>query len=121
MQNDGTLTVDSAKLNTALTSQFSAVRNFFQSSVAGSFGNHFTSDLNSITDPSSGVIALNLNENRVDQQGLTNQINDLEARLVDRRAFLTKQYSQVDAMLRQYPLTIQQINSQLSTLNSGSK
>jgi len=120
MQDDGTLTVDSAQLNTALTSQFSTVQNFFQSSASGSFGANFSTDLNTITDPTDGVIALNLNENTSDQKDLQNQIDDLEARLADRRTFLTNQYSQVDAMMRQYPITLQQIQSQLATLNTGS-
>src|SRR5262249_48443710 len=116
MQNDGTLTVDDTKLNSALTTQFSDVSNFFQSAISASFGANIKSDLTSLTDPSVGPIALNLTENAANTKALQDQIDNLEARLADRRAFLINQYSQVDAMLRQYPLTIQQIQSQLATL-----
>ena len=61
------------------------------------------------------MLSANLNENAANQRELTDRINDFEARLADRRQFLTNQYSQVDAMLRQYPLILQQITSQLGT------
>jgi len=115
MQDDGTLTVDSTKLNDALTNNFPAVQSFFQAATTGSFGANFSSDLNSLTSPTSGLLSANINENTANQRDLTDRINDFEARLADRRQFLITQYSQVDAMLRQYPLLIQQINSQLGT------
>ncbi|MFY9561107.1 MAG: flagellar filament capping protein FliD [Terriglobales bacterium] len=117
MQNDGTMTVDSAKLNSALSSQFSDLQAFFQSVNAGGFGNHFSNDLTALTDSTAGSLSLNLNENASNQKALTNQINDFEARLADRRQFLVNQYSRVDAMLRQYPLILQQIQSQLGALS----
>jgi len=61
-------------------------------------------------------LSLNLKENIANQLQLTRQINDLEDRLVDRRQFLVNQYSQVDAMLRQYPLILAQITGQLGSL-----
>jgi len=115
MQDDGTLTVDSTKLNDALTNNFGAVQNFFQSTISGSFGANFNTSLASLTSPTSGLLAANINENSANQRDLTDRINDFEARLADRRQFLTNQYSQVDAMLRQYPLLLQQITSQLGT------
>jgi flagellar hook-associated protein 2 len=113
MQDDGTLSIDSAKLNDALTNNFSAVQSFFQSAVSDSFGANFSSDLASLTSPASGLLAANIEENTSNQRDLTDRINDFEARLVDRRQFLINVYSQVDTMLRQYPLMVQQINSQL--------
>jgi flagellar hook-associated protein 2 len=115
LQNDGTLSVDKSKLSTALTTQFADVKNFFQS-AAGGFGDHFSSDLNALTSPTFGILSLNLKENIANQLQLTRQINDLEDRLVDRRQFLVNQYSQVDAMLRQYPLILAQITGQLGSL-----
>jgi flagellar hook-associated protein 2 len=115
MNNDGTLTVDSDKLNAALSDHFTEVQNLFQSVSADGFGKHFSSDLSSLTSPTSGLLTLNLNENTSNLKILTDQVSDFEDRLVFRRQFLINQYSQVDAMLRQYPLLIQQITSQLGT------
>ena len=116
LQNDGTLSVDNSKLSTALSTQFNDVKTFFQSGVSGSFGDHFSSDLTALTSPTSGALSLNLAENVANQQNLARQINSLEDRLVDRRQFLINQYSQVDAMLRQYPLILAQITGQLGSL-----
>jgi flagellar hook-associated protein 2 len=116
LQNDGTLSVDKTKLNSVLSGQFADVKTFFQSGVAGGFGNHFASDLTALTSPASGLLSLNLKENSANQQALTRQINELEDRLVDRRQFLVNQYSRVDAMLRQYPLILAQITGQLGSL-----
>lgn len=118
MQNDGTLTVDSAKLSSVLSSHFADVQNFFQSVNAGGFGNHFSSDLNAQTSTTTGLLSLNLTENSSNQKILANQISDFEDRLVFRRQFLINQYSQVDTMLRQYPLLLEQITSQLGTTSS---
>jgi flagellar hook-associated protein 2 len=116
MQNDGTLKVDNTKLSSALSSQFADVKTFFQSGVAGGFGNRFSSDLTALTSPASGLLSLDLNENNANQQALTRQINDFEDRLANRRQFLINQYSQVDAMLRQYPLILAQITGQLASI-----
>lgn len=118
MQNDGTLSVDSTKLSSVLSSQFSDVQTFFQSASADGFGKHFASDLTSLTSPTTGLLSLNLNENTSNQKVLTKQINDFEDRLTFRRKFLIDQYSRVDAMLRQYPLFLAQITSQLGVLSS---
>ncbi len=116
LQNDGTLSVDSSKLSSALSTQFADVKTFFQSGVAGGFGNNFSSDLTALTSPATGLLSLNLNENSANQQALTRQINDFEDRLANRRQFLINQYSQVDAMLRQYPLILAQITGQLASI-----
>jgi flagellar hook-associated protein 2 len=116
LQNDGTLSVDSSKLSSALSTQFADVKTFFQSGVAGGFGNNFSSDLTALTSPATGLLSLNLSENNANQQALTRQINDFEDRLANRRQFLINQYSQVDAMLRQYPLILAQITGQLASI-----
>jgi flagellar hook-associated protein 2 len=118
LQNDGTLSVDSSKLSSNLSSQFSNVQNFFQLANTGGFGDHFSSDLRAQTSTTAGLLGLNLSENAANQKAIQNQIDDFDARLVDRRQFLIRQYSQVDTMLRQYPLMIQQIQTQLGTLTS---
>jgi len=50
------------------------------------------------------------------QKSLTSQINDFEDRLAGQQQTLIAQYSQVDTMLREYPLQMQQIQSQLANL-----
>jgi len=119
MADDGTLSVDNTKLSAAVSGNFPAVQNFFQSVAADGFGKHLSSSLSSMVDPSSGLLAININENTSNQKMLTKTISDFEDHLTARRQLLTTQYAQVDAMLRQYPLTIQQLQAQLGTTSTS--
>ena len=115
MANDGTLSVDQATLNNVLNSNYANFQNFFQG-LSASFGGHFSSDLTSLTSPTLGVLNATLSEIKNQQSTLSNTINDFEDRLAARQQQLIKEYSQIDAMLRQYPVTLQAINAQLATL-----
>jgi flagellar hook-associated protein 2 len=119
MNDDGTLTVDSSKLNDVVTTDYSDFQNFFQSASSG-FATNFAQDLTSLTDPTHGVLNLDLTQHSSEQKALTDQINDFEAQLAVRQQQLTTQYSQVDAELRQFPMIMQQITSQLASLSSSS-
>jgi flagellar hook-associated protein 2 len=120
MANDGTLSVDQASLDGVLTSHFTEFQNFFQTLSTG-FGSHFSSDLTSLTSPTQGVLNANLSEIQSQQKTLSDTISTFEDHLAAREQLLIKQYSQVDAMLRQYPLLMQQISSQLNALSQNQK
>ncbi len=117
MANDGTLSVDNSALSTAISSHFSDFQSFFQSLGSG-FATHFSTDLQSLTDSTAGVLNLELTQNKSNQSTLTHQINDLEDRLVVRQQELVKEYSQIDALLRQTPLILAQIQAQLGYTTS---
>ncbi len=120
MANDGTLSVDSTTFNGVLTSNFSDVQNFFQQ-VSDGFGSHFSADLMALTSPTQGVLNAKLTEITAQQEVLSDTITEFEDRLAAREQLLIKQYSQIDAMLRQYPLTLQTIAAQLATLQPAQK
>ncbi len=63
-------------------------------------------------------MGLSLTENASVQKMLTSQIADFEDRLAHRQQDLIKQYSQVDAALRQYPLLLAQITGQLAAMQT---
>jgi flagellar capping protein FliD len=63
-----------------------------------------------------GVLNENLSEIKSQQATLSSTISDFEDRLAARQQQLITEYSQIDAMLRQYPVTLQAINAQLATL-----
>lgn len=119
MANDGTLSVDSAKLDEVLAGNFAGLQNFFQSTDPGGFGSHFSASLDTLNDSTQGIIALNLNQITSTQTMLTKQINDFEDRLAAREKYLINEYSRVDAMLRQFPLLQAQITEQLSALTNS--
>ncbi len=119
MQNDGTLTVDDAKLSDAISNHVADIQNFFQSTRPTGFGSNFSTDLTNMVS-SQGPIQLDLTEITQAQKTLTDQINQLEDRLAIKQTLLIKQYSQVNAALQQFPLLMQQITNQLSILTNKS-
>lgn len=118
MQNDGTLTVNDAKLSDALANHVSSIQNFFQSVSPIGFGSNFSTDLTQMTS-SQGLIQMDLKQIAQAQNTLTDQINALEDRLAIKETLLIKQYSQVNAALQQFPLLMEQITGQLSILTKS--
>jgi len=115
MADDGTLSVDSSKLNDVLANHYSDFQNFFQASNTG-YAQHFGAALDSLTDPTQGILNVDLAQNLSMQKSLTSQIADFEDRLAIRQQQLITQYSQIDTALREYPVLMQQISSQLGSL-----
>lgn len=119
MNDDGTLTVDDTQLSSALASNPSALQNFFQNTSLSGFANAFNNDLTNLTDPTQGILSLELNQNASEQQDLSNQISDFQAQLAVQQTQLVNQYSEVNALLEEYPLTLEAITAQLGGLSTG--
>src|SRR5207245_9208852 len=111
MANDGTLSVDQANLNSVLASHYSDFQNFFQGSST-SFGSHLAADLTSLTSPTTGALNENLAEIKNQQTTLHTTISDFEDRLAARQPQLVIQYSQIDAIPRQWPVTQESITAE---------
>lgn len=116
MNNDGTLTVNSATLASTLQSNPSAVQSFFQSGATGSFGSNLSGILSGIADPISGSLAQDMKGLQQSQSSLTQQISDFQDQLNTMQQQLTQQYVQVDTTLQQLPLLLQQVSQQLQSL-----
>jgi flagellar hook-associated protein 2 len=110
--NDGTLTVNSSTLNSVLASQPNDVLNFFQGGTS-SWGQNFNTNLYQMTNPLSGSLNVELANNTQEQNDLTDQINDFEARLSTQQQQLIDEYSTINTTLEQLPTTLAQIKAQL--------
>jgi flagellar hook-associated protein 2 len=121
MQDDGTLQVNSTALNDALSNHYQDFQNFFQSLSPNGFGNFFGNQMMQMIDPTQGSVGLAVNGLKQTSQSLGNDINDFEARMISMQQELTQQYSALNATLEEYPVLMQQISSQLSSLPSSSK
>ncbi len=121
MQDDGTLQVNSTVLNDALSNHYQDLQNFFQSLTPQGFGNFFGNQMMQLTDPTQGPIALAVTGLQQTNQSLNNDINDFEVRMTSMQQELTQQYSALNATLVEYPMLMQQIASQLSSLPTSSK
>ena len=115
MDDDGTLTVDSAKLDTALKSNFDDVEAFVQA-----FGDNFKTDLDNLTHTTDGVVNLALKNLTTSRDSIQLSIENFESRLLIRQDALIREFSLIDTILRQLPLIRAQIEAQLSSLGSNS-
>jgi flagellar hook-associated protein 2 len=121
LQQDGTLSVDSATLTAALSSNSTAVQNFFQGAdLVSGFGGQLYNDINKLNDPTQGVLALDLQGIDREQQDVTNTISDFNANLLIQEQQWTTEYSQVNATLEELPSLIQQAGGQISSTSSSS-
>jgi flagellar hook-associated protein 2 len=118
VQEDGTLSVDTGTLTSALTGNFSAVQSFFQSATNG-FANNFSNDLTNLTDPTSGALYIDLQGMNQDQTSVTQEINDFQASITQQQQTWTQEFSQVNSTLQTLPLLLAQIDSQLGLSSSS--
>lgn len=114
---DGTLSVDTSALNAALGSNYSGVLNFFQQITPNGFAANFNNDITNINAPGNGPVIL-------DQNGIQNEITDLNQQITDFQANLNlqeqqllQQYSQVAVVIQQMPSLLNSVQSQLSSLH----
>jgi len=117
VQNDGTLSVDSNALNNALSNNFSAVQNLFQSTAPFGVAEQLNSDLTWLTDPTQGPLNVDMSSNSQQLTDLNNQITDFETNLAAQQQQLTDEYSTINTTLEQLPEAIAQVNAQLNSLN----
>lgn len=124
MNNDGTLTVGvtpgGQSLSDVLASNPAAFQNFFQNSDASGFANKFHADLMNLTDPTVGLLNMDLAQNKTQQQNLADNINNFERQLTAQQQQLAQQFSRVNASLQSYPLLLQQVTETLATMNLSS-
>jgi flagellar hook-associated protein 2 len=122
MENDGTLTVDDAKLSSAVNSDFAGVQNFFHPATGTGFAASLATQLDPLTDSTQGAFSIELKGMSDGVKSFQDQIDNYEIYLATQKTLLTQQYTQVDLALRQLPLLQQQINSELNFQgNSNSK
>src|SRR5262249_45480170 len=122
MNDDGTLTVGSSptgqSLSQVLSSNPAAFINFFQNATSTGFANNFNTDLTNLTDPTVGVLNVDLTQNKAEQKTVSDNISNFQVKLAAEQQSLTAQFNQVNASLQAYPLLLQQITETLGTLGT---
>lgn len=114
MNNDGTLSVDSSALATALNSNYSDVENFFQGNgTTTGFATTVSNQLTAMTDPSEGAFT-------VDLQGMNNSVTDLQTQINNFKTYLTNEqaawttyYDNISVELQELPEQEAQTNAML--------
>jgi flagellar hook-associated protein 2 len=118
--SDGTLTVNTSTLASAIQSNGTAVASFFQGSALNGFAASLTSSLNTYTDPVQGAFTVDLQSISNENQDLTNQTNQLEVYLSAQQTLLTTKYNEVNVAIQQLPQQIKQIQALLNPNSSSS-
>lgn len=125
MNNDGTLTVNQIATDThpslanVLAANPSAVQSFFQNASSTGFANNFNNDLFSLTDPTDGIVNVDIAGNKAQQTALATQITNLQDRLTAEQTALTLQFDQVNATLEAYPSLLLTVTAEIGALNGN--
>lgn len=112
--SDGTLSLNSTTLATALSSDFSAVSQLFSSTtsgVAATLNTQITADL-----ASGGTIADENQSLTAQQNNLTTQSNQLSSQMSALSASLTEQYSALNTLLSSLQTTSSYLKEQFDSL-----
>lgn len=120
MNDDGTLTLDSNKLEEAVSANASGVQNFFQGTALNGFASTTKVNIAVFDDASSGVLQLDLNSMNQQNTALQADINNYESGYIaSQRTILTTMYSKAEIALQQLPTQLKQLQAQLGNNSSG--
>lgn len=117
MNTDGTLSVDSGALSSALSAKAASVQTLLQG--PSGLATLLSSTLSQVTDPTQGAITIDLEGLSQASQDLTQQMNSMQAQINQHEQALTAQYAQMQTTLQEMPLLQQQVTQQLAGLSNG--
>ena len=118
--SDGTLSVDTSTLDSALTNNSNDVQNFFQGPALNGFASSMTNALATYTDPTDGAFTVDLAGISASNANLTSQINSFETNYIaNQQTVLTAEYSSAEVALQQLPAEMANIQAELG--NTGGK
>jgi flagellar hook-associated protein 2 len=118
--DDGTLSLNTSTLDSAIQANSSAVATFFQGSALNGFANSLSTSLNNYTDPTQGAFTVDLQSISSENSELTDETNTLELYLSSQQTILTAQYNAADIAIQQLPEQIKQIQALLNPNSSSS-
>jgi flagellar hook-associated protein 2 len=112
--SDGTLSVDSATLNSALVNNPGDIQNFFEGSALNGFASSINNAITSFTQPANGAFTVDLRGLNTTYNGLTTQINNFETNYIaSQQTRLTAMYSAAEIALQELPAQLAQIQAEL--------
>ena len=115
VNNDGTLSLDTAQLNSELNSNFSDVSGFLQN--AGSFGQSFSKTLNGLgTQAPNGTVYLAQQQNVAQEASLNASISTEDALLATQKTQLTNELNAANQILQSIPAQLNQVNELYSAI-----
>jgi flagellar hook-associated protein 2 len=115
MNNDGTLSLDTDTLSTALNTNYSDAMNFFQNT--GEFGQTYLSTLGDLgtTNP-DGALALQSSENSSQESTLKTDISNENALISTQQTNLTAELNSANETLQEIPSQLEYVNELYSAI-----
>jgi flagellar hook-associated protein 2 len=121
MNSDGTLSVDSSTLNSALQNNYSQVQNFFQGTALNGFANSMDQQLTSFISPADGAFTVDLQGMSTEYTSLQTEITNFQTNTIDPlQTQLQAEYSQAEIALQQLPGELKDVDAELGMNNSSS-
>jgi flagellar hook-associated protein 2 len=118
--DDGTLTVDSSTLNSALTNNATDVQNFFQGAALNGFAASFHTAVDTYTNAANGAFKVDLSSIAAENSDLTTQIDNFESTYIaSQQTILTAMYTKAESALESLTTTMDQINALLKPSSSS--
>jgi flagellar hook-associated protein 2 len=115
VNNDGTLSLDSATLTSELNSDYSGVVGFFQDSK--SWGTDFSNTLNNLgTSNVDGTLALSLSADSSTESSLNENISNENLLISAQQTSLTLELTSADEILQAIPSNLDNINELYSAI-----
>jgi flagellar hook-associated protein 2 len=119
--DDGTLTVDSTTLNSALVNNPTDVQKFFEGPALNGFSNSIYNQLTTYTAAADGAFTVDLSSISASSAALTSQINDFETGYIaSQQTSLTADFTAAEVALQQLPQEMQELNTELGFNSNGS-
>jgi len=115
LNNDGTLTLNTDRLNLVLNSNFADVTGFLQNS--GSFGQTLATSLNRLgTQAPNGAVFLAQQQNSAQEKALNTSISNQDALLAAQKIQLTDELNAANQILQSIPSQLNQVNEIYSAI-----
>jgi len=121
VNTDGTLTVNSTTLNSALQNNYGDVQNFFQGTSLNGFANSLDQQLTSFISPSDGAFTVDLQNMGSENTSLQDDINNFQTNIITPlKAQLQAEYGKAEIALQQLPAELKDVDAELGLNNSSS-
>jgi len=121
MNTNGTMSVDSSTLSSALQNNYNDVRNFFQGSALNGFANSMDQQLTNFTSPANGAFTVDLQSLSTQYTTLTTDISNFQTNVIaPLKIQLTAEYSDAEIALQQLPAEIKDVDAELGVNTSSS-
>lgn len=121
MNDDGTLSVDSATLDDAIQDNFSAVQQFFEGTSQNGFSSTLSNQLQSMTNSADGAFTVELSSLKSNYNDLQSNITNFQNNYIaPLQASLTAEYDSAEIALQELSTTTQEINAELGNNNTSS-